>query len=163
MTTVDVGRVRGLVAASRLDGAVTLSSGVLSSTYYDLRPLSLHPDHGPLAGRVLWELVAGWEPQAVAGPALGGVPLAVHTAVAGRVPALMVRSAAKEHGLGHQVEGCACAGFRVVIVDDVVTSGGSLLRTRDALLTTGADVVGCAVLLDRGFTRDGADRGFSSA
>ncbi|MFC4041915.1 orotate phosphoribosyltransferase [Dactylosporangium siamense] len=138
-------------------GQVTLSSGQLADWYVDLRRLTLHHAGAPLVGRVLLDLVADWDFDAVGGLTLGADPVAtamLHAAAArgtGRkLDAFVVRKSDKAHGLQRRVEGPDVKGRRVLAVEDTSTTGGSVLTAVEALREAGAEVVGVAVIVDRG-------------
>ena len=136
-------------------GRVTLSSGAEADYYVDLRRLSLHHAGAPLIGKVMLDLVEGWEFDAVGGLTLGADPVAVamlHEAhQRGRaLDAFVVRKEGKAHGLQRRIEGPDVAGRRVIAVEDASTTGGSVLTAVDALRDAGADVVGTAAVVDRG-------------
>lgn len=136
-------------------GRVVLSSGREADWYIDLRRLTLHHAAAPLVGRVMLDLVSDLEFDAVGGLTLGADPVAtamLHAAAAqGRaVDAFVVRKAGKAHGLQRQIEGPGVAGRRVLAVEDTSTTGGSVLTAVEALRESGADVVGVAVIVDRG-------------
>ncbi len=109
-----------------------------------------------LVGEVCWQAVeqAGWEPTFVGGMTLGADPVAYaianHATRSGRrLDAFTVRKRPKGHGTGRQIEGGLPAGAKVVVVDDTVTSGGSLLKAVEVVAGHGAVVVGVLVLVDR--------------
>jgi orotate phosphoribosyltransferase len=138
-------------------GRVTLTSGREADHYVDLRRITLHGRAAPLVGRVMLDLVADWSFAAVGGLTLGADPVAsamLHVAAAaGRRPeldAFIVRKEGKAHGLQRRIEGPDVAGRRVLAVEDTSTTGGSVLTAVDALRDAGADVVGVAVIVDRG-------------
>jgi orotate phosphoribosyltransferase len=136
-------------------GRVTLSSGREADYYVDLRRITLHHAAAPLVGRVLLDTTADWSYDAVGGLTLGADPIAaamLHAAAGAgqKLDAFVVRKAGKAHGLQRRIEGPDVAGRRVVAVEDVTTTGGSVLEAVDALREAGADVVGVAVILDRG-------------
>ena len=137
-------------------GRVTLSSGQVADWYVDLRRLTLHHAGAPLVGRVMLDLVDDWEFDAVGGLTLGADPVAtamLHAAAAhgGRaLDAFVVRKSDKAHGLQRRVEGPDVAGRRVLAVEDTSTTGESVLTAVEALREAGADVVGVAVIVDRG-------------
>ena len=138
-------------------GRVTLSSGAEADYYVDLRRVTLHAEAAPLVGRVLLDVVdaAGLAPEAVGGLTMGADPVAaavLHAAAAAgrRVDAFVVRKEAKAHGLQRRVEGPDVAGRAVLAVEDTSTTGGSVMTAVTALREAGADVVGVAVVLDRG-------------
>jgi orotate phosphoribosyltransferase len=133
-------------------GRVTLSSGREADYYIDLRRITLHRTAAPLVGRVLREVTADWDYAAVGGLTLGADPVATAMmhASAGAVDAFVVRKEEKKHGMQRRVEGPDVAGRRVLVVEDVSTTGGSPLTAIEALQDAGAQVVGVAVIVDRG-------------
>jgi orotate phosphoribosyltransferase len=133
-------------------GRVVLSSGREADWYIDLRRITLHRTAAPLVGRVLGELVADWQYDAVGGLTLGADPVATAMlhASGGAVDAFVVRKEGKAHGLQRRIEGPDVAGRRVLAVEDTSTTGSSVLTAVDALREAGATVVGVAVIVDRG-------------
>ncbi len=136
-------------------GRVTLSSGREADYYIDLRRITLDGQAAPLVGRVLRDLVADWDFVAVGGLTMGADPVAVamlHAAAAAGqcLDAFVVRKAGKAHGLQRRIEGPDVAGRRVLALEDTSTTGGSVLTAVEALREAGADVVGVAVIVDRG-------------
>jgi len=130
-----------------IHGPVTLSSGQHADWYVDLRRILLDGSAAPLAGRVMLATTAGLSYDAVGGLTLGADPVAtamMHAAAAqgGKLDAFVVRKAEKAHGLQRRIEGPDVAGRRVLAVED--------LTAVDALLEAGANVVGVAVLVERG-------------
>ena len=136
-------------------GEVTLSSGRKADYYVDLRRVTLDGAAAPLVGRVMLDLVADWDFEAVGGLTLGADPVAVamlhaSAAAGGRLDAFVVRKEGKAHGLQRRIEGSDVQGRRVLAVEDTSTTGGSVLTAVEALREAGADVVGVAVIVDRG-------------
>jgi orotate phosphoribosyltransferase len=133
-------------------GMVTLSSGLEADYYIDLRRITLQGKAAPLVGRVLRELTADWDYAAAGGLTLGADPVgtAIMHASDGTVDAFVVRKAEKKHGMQQRVEGPSVAGRRVLVVEDVSTTGGSPLTAVQALTEAGAEVVGVALIVDRG-------------
>jgi orotate phosphoribosyltransferase len=136
-------------------GRVTLSSGKIADYYVDLRRVTLDGEAAPLVGRVMRELVADWDFAAVGGLTLGADPVAtamLHAAAAegGRLDSFVVRKAEKAHGLQRRIEGSPVEGRRVLAVEDTSTTGGSVLTAVEALRDGGAEVIGVAVIVDRG-------------
>lgn len=134
---------------------MVLSSGQEADWYLDLRRVSLHHEAAPLIGRVMRELTADWDYQAVGGLTLGADPVAaamLHAAAAAgeALDGFVVRKAGKEHGLQRRIEGPEVAGRRVLALEDTCTTGGSVLTAVEALQQAGAQVVGVAVVVDRG-------------
>ena len=133
-------------------GRVTLSSGREADYYIDLRRITLHAKAAPLVGRVLRDLTADWDYAAAGGLTLGADPVgtAIMHASGGTVDSFVVRKAEKQHGMQRLVEGPDVAGRRVLVVEDVSTTGGSPLTAVEGLRAAGAEVVGVAVIVDRG-------------
>lgn len=136
-------------------GRVVLSSGREADWYVDLRRVTLHHAAAPLVGRVMLDLTTDWDFDAVGGLTLGADPVAVamlHAASAAdrRLDAFVVRKSGKAHGLQRRIEGPDVSGRRVLAVEDTSTTGGSVLTAVEALQEAGAEVVGVAVMVDRG-------------
>jgi orotate phosphoribosyltransferase len=136
-------------------GRVVLTSGAEADWYVDLRRATLQHAAAPLVGRVMLDLVADWEFDAVGGLTLGADPVAtamLHAAAAqGRtLDAFVVRKTGKAHGLQRRIEGPDVVGRRVLAVEDTSTTGASALTAVDALRDAGAVVVGVAAVVDRG-------------
>ncbi len=135
-----------LIAAGAIEfGEFTLASGATSPYYVDIK--TAMTDHALLAA--VAAAIAGREPfEVVAGVAVGGVPLAVAVSLTSGRPYAIVRSAAKDHGKGSLVIGHV-AGRRVLLVEDVTTSGGSALYGIDELRRAGAEVDCVVTVVDR--------------
>jgi orotate phosphoribosyltransferase len=136
-------------------GDFVLSSGQRATWYIDLRRVLLSGEAAPLAGRVMLAATADLRYDAVGGLTLGADPVAaamLHAAASqGRsLDAFVVRKAEKAHGLQRRIEGPDVTGRRVLAVEDTSTTGASVLTAVDALREEGADVVGVAVLVERG-------------
>jgi len=135
-------------------GRVTLSSGREADYYVDLRRTTLSGEAAPLVGRVMLELTADLEYDAVGGLTLGADPIAaamLHAAAAqGRqLDAFVVRKAVKAHGMQRQVEGPEITGRRVLVVEDTTTTGASPLAALTAVRAAGATAVAVATIADR--------------
>ncbi len=135
-------------------GRVILSSGAEADYYVDLRKITLDGQSAPLVGRVMLDLTADLDYEAVGGLTLGADPVAtamMHAAAAQgrRLDAFVVRKESKTHGLQRRIEGPDVRGRRVLAVEDTSTTGGSVLTAVSALREAGADVVGVAVIVDR--------------
>ena len=136
-------------------GKVTLSSGREADYYVDLRRVTLSGQAAPLVGRVMRDLTRDLDYDAVGGLTLGADPVAaamMHAAAARgwALDAFVVRKSEKAHGLQRRIEGPDVAGRRVLAVEDTSTTGASVLTAVDALAEAGAQVVGVAVLVERG-------------
>ncbi len=135
-------------------GRVTLSSGKEADYYVDLRRITLDGEASPLVGRVMRDMVADLDFDAVGGLTLGADPVAtamLHAAAAAgeRLDAFVVRKAGKAHGLQQRIEGPSIEGRRVLIVEDTSTTGASPLDAAKAAQDAGATVVGVATIADR--------------
>lgn len=144
-----------ILAEAVVPGRVTLSSGREADYYVDLRRVTLHAAAAPLVGRVMLAATADWVYDAVGGLTLGADPVAVamlHAAAGSgrRLDAFVVRKEGKAHGLQRRIEGPEVSGRRVLAVEDTSTTGSSVLTAVRALVDAGAEVVGVAVLVDRG-------------
>src|SRR4051794_8730897 len=141
-------------ALAIVPGKVTLSSGREADYYVALPRVTLSGRAAPLVGRVMLELTADWEFDAVGGLTMGADPIAVsmaHAAAAqGRqLDAFVVRKAAKAHGMQRRIEGPDIEGRRVLVVEDTSTTGGSPLAALAAVREAGATAVGVATIVDR--------------
>ena len=136
-------------------GKVILSSGREADWYVDLRRITLDGAAAPLVGEVMLETTADLDYDAVGGLTLGADPVAaamLHAAAARgrRLDAFVVRKEGKAHGLQRRIEGPDVAGRRVLAVEDTSTTGGSVMTAVQALREAGAEVVGVAVIVERG-------------
>ena len=136
-------------------GKVILSSGKEANYYVDLRRVTLDAVAAPLVGEVMLALTSDLDYDAVGGLTLGADPVAtamMHAAAAKgkRIDSFVVRKSEKQHGLQRRIEGPDVAGRRVLAVEDTSTTGGSVLTAVEALREAGAEVVGVAVIVERG-------------
>jgi orotate phosphoribosyltransferase len=133
-------------------GQFKLSSGATSDYYIDCRTTTLDARGSQLTGQVFLEEIRrrGWKPEAIGGLTLGADPLVVSVAVtSGELHGFLVRKAEKQHGMGQRIEGFQRKGARVVIVDDVCTTGASTVQAIEAAREFGFDVVGAMCLVER--------------
>lgn len=137
-----------IYARSHLTGSFRLRSGALSSEYFDKYQFESDP---VLLRAVAAELVALLPPGAemVAGPELGGIPLATMVSHLSDLPAVFVRKEAKKYGTCRLAEGGDVSGNSVVVVEDVVTSGGQLVESCMALRELGAHIEVVLCVIDR--------------
>ncbi|MGM0484558.1 MAG: orotate phosphoribosyltransferase [Candidatus Krumholzibacteriota bacterium] len=143
-----------LTARSILKGDFTLVSGKKSSYYINGKMTTLHSRGLYLASRLLMEEFEGLEYGAFAGPVIGADPiigsLLTLAATEGiEKEGLLIRKGSKEHGTRKLVEGNITEGLRTVIVEDVVTTGGSLLKAAEAVQKEGGVIAGVGVIVDR--------------
>ena len=147
----------------RPDAPFTWASGRLSPVYTDNRLLLSVPD---VRDRVAEAFLGALQPlggdvDAVSGTATAGIPHGALLADRARLPFSYVRGAAKGHGRQNRIEGRVAAGQRVVLVEDLVSTGGSVLSAAEALREAGAEVVAVLAVFSYGFAE--ADRTFDAA
>jgi orotate phosphoribosyltransferase len=137
-------------------GSFTLASGKQSSLYIDARLTTMSPDGLTLIGPLGFAAIeqAGWKADSVGGLTLGADPVSYAvsyaSALAGRpLRAFTVRKEAKQHGTGKLIEGPFQPGDRVVVVEDVITTGGSALKAIAAVRDAGGVVAGVLAVVDR--------------
>lgn len=141
-------------------GDFTLASGAKSDLYIDARLTALDPHGALLVGRLGWELVkqkiatGNSHVDAIGGLTMGADPIALSIGIAAALDGatlqtFTVRKAPKAHGRNKLVEGNFAAGNSVVVVDDVITTGGSTLQAIDAVEAEGGRVAFVLVLIDR--------------
>jgi orotate phosphoribosyltransferase len=154
----------GIKEKAVMHGDFVLSSGQRAANYVDLRRVTLDGRLAPLVGRLLLDATADLPYEAIGGLTLGADPVAyaMMAAAANRgtpVDAFVVRKTEKTHGLQRRIEGPDVTGKRVLAVEDTSTTGESVLTAVDALQAAGAEVVGVAVLVERGARARIAGRG----
>jgi orotate phosphoribosyltransferase len=133
-------------------GEFKLSSGGTSDYYIDCRTTTLDAKGARLTGEVFVEEIRqrAWKPQAIGGLTMGADPIVVAASVvSGELHGFLVRKADKQHGTGQRIEGFREKGARVVIVDDVCTTGGSTIQAIDAAREFGFEVIGAMCLVER--------------
>jgi orotate phosphoribosyltransferase len=133
-------------------GQFKLSSGGTSDYYIDCRITTLDAQGSRLTGEVFWEEIRarGWRPQAIGGLTMGADPIVSAVAVvSGQVHGFLVRKAEKQHGTGQRIEGFRERGARVVIVDDVCTTGASTVQAIEAAREFGFEIMGVMCLVER--------------
>lgn len=145
-----------LAERSTRRGQFTLASGRVSTLYIDARMTTMSPEGLPLIGRLgLTEMMsAGWKPDAVGGLTLGADPISYAISYASSdtahpIRAFTVRKAPKSHGTAKLIEGPFNPGDRVVVIEDVITTGGSALKAISAIRDAGGDILGLLALVDR--------------
>jgi orotate phosphoribosyltransferase len=145
-----------LAERSARRGQFTLASGRQSTLYIDARLTTMSPDGlaliGPLALAALHE--SDWPVDAIGGLTLGADPISYAIAYASAssdapLRAFTVRKEAKAHGTGRLIEGPFHEGDRVVVIEDVITTGGSALRADEAIRAAGGSVSGLHALVNR--------------
>ncbi|HII06635.1 MAG TPA: orotate phosphoribosyltransferase [Methanotrichaceae archaeon] len=135
-------------------GKITLSSGKVSDYYVDAREVVLDPEGAYLTGKLMLEMIDP-EAVAVAGMTLGADPIVASISVVGHIEgrdltALIIRKEPKKHGTQKFVEGPVLPeGSKVAVVDDVVTTGSSLLKSIERLRNEGYEPIQVVAILDR--------------
>jgi len=135
-------------------GDFVLSSGLRSSYYFDGRLTTLWPEGAYLVGKRVFQLAREAGAEAIGGPTLGADPIVAAAALVSwlegkPLPAFIVRREPKKHGMQRYIEGHLPPGGQVAIVDDVVTTGGAILRAIEAVEGEGCRVMRVIALLDR--------------
>ena len=148
--------LRLLLERSFRVGDFVLSSGARSRYYVDARTTTTHAEGQALLGRLGLATLrdADLRPDAIGGLTMGADPVAYAVAHASwlagdPVNAFTVRKEPKAHGTGKRVEGCFAAGDRVVVVEDVITTGGSALKAVQAIEAEGGTVIAVLAVVDR--------------
>ncbi|MGA7511889.1 MAG: orotate phosphoribosyltransferase [Candidatus Sulfotelmatobacter sp.] len=144
--------LRLLASKSFRLGEFKLSSGGTSDYYIDCRTTTLDAKGSRLTGEVFLDEIRKreWKPQAIGGLTMGADPIVVAVSVvSGELHGFLVRKAEKQHGTGQRIEGFREKGARVVIVDDVCTTGASTVQAIEAAREFGFEVVGAMCLVER--------------
>jgi orotate phosphoribosyltransferase len=133
-------------------GEFKLSSGGTSDYYIDCRTTTLDAKGARLTGQVFFDEIRqrGWKPEAIGGLTMGADPIVVAVSVvSGELHGFLVRKAEKQHGTGQRIEGFREKGARVVIVDDVCTTGASTVEAINVAREHGFRLVGVMCLVER--------------
>lgn len=147
-------------------GHVVLASGKESDHYFDMKPSMFDPEGADLLAELIFSRMSGIEADIVGGLEMGAVPLITPISIASRragrpLPGFFVRKTVKDHGTRKLVEGLSdVAGKRVVIVEDVTTTGGSAMKAVEALTAAGAKITLVISILDR---EEGASKLYADA
>ena len=156
---VDTESTRRILEVARevgalLQGEFTLTSGKKSDYYFEGKRLTLSPEGAYLTGKVVFDQLADADIDAIGGVAIGGYPMVAAVALVSHlegkpIPSFIVREETKEHGTRRRIEGHLKEGSRVAIVDDVITTGGSVSRAIESAEAANCKVVKVIVLVDR--------------
>ncbi|WP_286478423.1 orotate phosphoribosyltransferase [Methanobacterium sp. CWC-01] len=130
-------------------GKFTLASGRESDYYVDMKKAITDPRILSQIGEMMAEKIKGERVDKVAGPALGAVPIATAVSLTSGIPMLMIRKSKKGYGTSKLIEGELKQDDRVVVVEDVTTTGNSLLKAVEAVKDSGGLVVRALVAVDR--------------
>jgi orotate phosphoribosyltransferase len=131
-----------------------LVSGGVSNFYFNCKPTMLDPKGKELIGRLLFAIIKDLEVAGIGGLELGSVPISGAVALISQlegkpIKEFIVRKEKKEHGIPAKVEGELAPGEKVVVVDDVITTGGSTIKAIEAVSKLGLEVTKVVVLVDR--------------
>jgi orotate phosphoribosyltransferase len=133
-------------------GEFKLSSGGTSDYYIDCRTTTLDAKGSRLTGEAFLDEIQrrDWKPRAIGGLTMGADPIVVAVSVvSGELSGFLVRKTDKQHGTGQRIEGFREKGARVVIVDDVCTTGASTIQAIEAAREFGFEIVGVMCLVER--------------
>lgn len=140
--------IERIVEAALLRGEFTLRSGRTSHYYLDKYLFETQPDIlAALGDRLAKHVNEGVD--RLAGAELGGIPLVSAASMASGKPAVLIRNQKKEYGTNKQLEGRLEKGDRVLLIEDVVTTGGQILEAAKVIQDNGASVVGVVAVVDR--------------
>lgn len=170
MSTASRTRLRDIIKARSFStgGNVKLASGRTSNYYFNMKPTMLEPEAANLIGELVLDAIADVKADYIGGLEMGAVPLATAVAMAGhqrgrKLPAFFVRKQAKDHGAEKLVEGLAPGeslnGKRVIIIEDVTTTGGSSMKAIEAARRDGAEIACVVTIVDR---NEGAVENFAA-
>lgn len=146
-----------------------LASGRTSTIYFNMKPTMMHPEGARLIATLMLDALTDAKANYIGGLEMGAVPVVTAVAAVGSMqgrplPSFFVRKSVKEHGTQALIEGLAktesLAGKRVVIAEDVTTTGGSALKAVEAVRATGGEVVCVTTVVDR---QEGAAEAFAAA
>ena len=146
--------IAGLLARfAYQEGAFQLSSGKPTTFYLDAKQVTYRPEGASLVGPAVLDLVRQYDVGAVGGLTMGADAIVASVVLASvqtcPIPGFVVRKEAKKHGLAKRIEGVDPRNLRVAIVDDVITSGNSILQAVECAKDVGAIVVVVVALVDR--------------
>ena len=147
-TMTDQELIKRIVEAALLRGEFTLRSGRKSNYYLDKYLFETQPDIlAALGDRLAKHVDEGVD--RLAGAELGGIPLVSAASMASGKPSVLIRNQKKEYGTNKQLEGRLEKGDRVLLIEDVVTTGGQILEAAKVIAGNGASVVGVVAVVDR--------------
>ena len=142
-----------------LKGDFTLSSGKKSDYYINMKKAITEPEILSTIAKLITDLISNENIDKIAGPALGAVPIATAVSLESRIPLLMIRKEKKGYGTSKLIEGDLKLGDNVIVVEDVTTTGGSLLKAIHAIRDNGGNVKRAFVVVDR---QEGAIESFKN-
>ncbi len=139
----------------RLDPPFTWASGRFSPIYCDNRLLMSYPEKRQQVAEGFAKLLEekNWKPDVIAGTATAGIPHAAWLASLLNLPMIYVRGASKGHGKGNRIEGSLEKGQKVVLIEDLISTGGSSVDAANGLIEAGADLMGVAAIFTYGLEK----------
>lgn len=146
-----------------------LASGKTSTFYFNMKPTMLDSEGAHLIATLILDQLDGVDIDLIGGLEMGAVPIASSVAAVAhargrKLPAFFVRKQAKDHGTKSLIEGLgrdeSMTGKKIVVVEDVTTTGGSAIKAAEAIRAAGADIVRVITIVDR---LDGAAEAFAAA
>lgn len=156
LNTESARRIREIASevGALLQGEFTLTSGKKSNYYFDGKRITLSPEGAYWVGKAVFDELTRIGVDAIGGLAIGAYPIVTAVALVSHlqgkpIPSFIVREVPKEHGTKRQIEGHLKEGSRVAIVDDVITTGGSVSKAIEAVEAVNCKVVKVIVLVDR--------------
>ncbi|MBG0789025.1 MAG: orotate phosphoribosyltransferase [Desulfovibrionaceae bacterium] len=156
MTELKRNLAKLLLKLSYKEGDFTLTSGKKSEYYFDCKQTALHAEGGYLIGRLFFEMLRKYDVDGVGGMTLGADPLITAVTVVSHLegrplPGFIIRKKSKGHGTDQYLEGLANfkEGDKVVLLEDVCTTGGTLITSAQRVRDAGLKIVGVLAVLDR--------------
>ncbi len=143
-----------------LEGDFTLSSGKKSNYYINMKKAITEPKILSTISKLITEKIENEDVDKVAGPALGAVPIVTAVSLESGLPLLMIRKEKKGYGTSKLIEGELNNDDNIIVVEDVSTTGGSLLKAINAIQENGGNVIRAFVVVDR---QEGAIEEFEKA
>ncbi len=130
-------------------GQFTLTSGIVSPIYVDLRILPSYPDSMAIVAEELIKLVKKLKPEVVAGAETAGIPLSTAISLKTKIPMIYVRKKPKTYGTGEMIEGVLKKDAKVVLIDDMATNAFSKIKFIEGIKQAGGIVKDVVIVLDR--------------
>lgn len=156
MTARGYRHLRDIIAEKSLlrDSNFTLSSGAASSYFFNMKMTMLDPEGGNLIADAMLDILDTLEFDTVGGMAVGSVPLVTSISLKSytrskRYPSFFVRKEVKDHGIQTKIDGHIAPNSKVVLVEDVTTTGGSIMRAVEAVREIGCEVNTVLTVVDR--------------
>jgi len=130
-------------------GKFTLSSGKKSDYYVDMKRAITDPTILSKIAEIISEKIMDQKIDKIAGPALGAIPIVTAVSIVSSIPMLMIRKAKKDYGTSELIEGDLNKDDAVIVLEDVTTTGNSLLKAIQAVSSNGGSVMKAFVVVDR--------------